>query len=284
MQKVRIVGVPEHFNLPWLLAIEEGAFKNRGIDLEWNDIPEGTGRMCELLHSGETDLAIVLTEGAVKSISGGNRAKIVQEYISSPLLWGIHVRHSASYQRVAELENVPTAISRMGSGSHLMTHINAQNQGWDTQKLQFEIVNTLNGAIENFRNGSDAYFLWEHFTTKPLVDKGFLRRLGDCPTPWPCFVIVATDHFATKYSTLLTHIVDTINIHTSEFNKIPSIDRTLSNRYDQKLEDIQDWFSKTSWSQKQLEKEMVNKVQKRLYNLQLVKELKEPAHFLYSAD
>jgi len=58
MKKVQIIGVPEHFNLPWHLAIEEGAFKERGIDLTWTDIPEGTGKMCQMLQDEETDLAI----------------------------------------------------------------------------------------------------------------------------------------------------------------------------------------------------------------------------------
>ena len=91
MKEVNIIGVPEHFNLPWHLAIEEGAFEDRGIVLQWTDIPEGTGRMCKMLANGETDLAIILTEGITKSIVEGNPSKIVQEYIASPLLWGIHV-------------------------------------------------------------------------------------------------------------------------------------------------------------------------------------------------
>ena len=42
---VRVCGVPEHFNLPWLMAFEEGAFDDRGIELKWTDVPEGTGKM-----------------------------------------------------------------------------------------------------------------------------------------------------------------------------------------------------------------------------------------------
>lgn len=38
MVQIRIGGVPEHFNLPWHLAIEDGAFKEAGIDLQWQDI------------------------------------------------------------------------------------------------------------------------------------------------------------------------------------------------------------------------------------------------------
>ncbi|MEX0316198.1 MAG: ABC transporter substrate-binding protein, partial [Allomuricauda sp.] len=78
MKQVKIVGVPEHFNLPWHLAIEESAFEDRGIQLLWEDVPEGTGRMAKLLENGDTDMAIILTEGIVKSISQGNPTKIVQ--------------------------------------------------------------------------------------------------------------------------------------------------------------------------------------------------------------
>ena len=56
MKTVKIVGVPEHFNFPWLMAIEEGAFKTRGIDLVWTDIPEGTGKMSEMLENGQAEI------------------------------------------------------------------------------------------------------------------------------------------------------------------------------------------------------------------------------------
>nr|WP_298789841.1 substrate-binding domain-containing protein [uncultured Allomuricauda sp.] len=281
MKTVKIIGVPEHFNLPWHLAIEEGAFEDRGIRLEWTNIPEGTGRMSQMLQDRETDLAIILTEGIIKSISQGNPVKIVQEYVSSPLLWGIHVAADSSRESISELKNDKVAISRMGSGSHLMAYVHAQNQEWDTDSLEFEIINNLKGAIDNLTSGSNAYFMWEHFTTKPWVDNGTFKRLGDCPTPWPCFVIAATDSFLSSNSSLLMHILEVIKIYTSEFKNIPSIDRTLSNRYDQKLEDIQDWLSKTRWGQSQLPEAIVQEVQERLISLDLISKVHLPAKFLH---
>ena len=280
MKTVKIIGVPEHFNLSWHLAMEESAFEQRGIRLEWTDIPEGTGKMCQMLQDGETDLAIILTEGIIKSISQGNPVKIVQEYVSSPLLWGIHVAADSPRQSISELINDKVAISRMGSGSHLMSYVHAQNQGWDTSAMEFDIINNLDGAVENLSSGSGAYFMWEHFTTKPLVDQGIFKRLGDCPTPWPCFVIAATNSFIDSYSNVLRHILEVINTYTSEFKGIPSIDRTLSNRYGQKLEDVQDWLSKTSWGQSQISEQVVNEVQKRLLSLNLVEEIKGPSEFI----
>ncbi|MGB6153242.1 MAG: substrate-binding domain-containing protein [Pricia sp.] len=270
MRKVRIAGVPEHFNLPWHMAIEEGAFEDRGIDLQWKEVPEGTGKMCQLLENKETDLAIILTEGLIKSIAAGNPAKIVQGYIATPLLWGIHVGANSKHRSLSDLENTKTAISRFGSGSHLMAYVNAKNQGWRTDSLQFEVIDNLDGAVKALTQGTADYFMWEHFTTKPLVDKGIFRRLGDCPTPWPCFVIAATDDFIKKNPGTLSHILETINGYTSEFKQIPSIDRTLANRYGQQLEDIREWLSLTEWSQAQLSTEDIDNVKRTLIDLKLI--------------
>ena len=270
MKKVKIIGVPEHFNMPWHLAIEEGAFEERGIELEWTDIPEGTGKMCQMLENQETDLAIILTEGLIKSITEGNPAKIVQEYIASPLHWGIHVGAKSTYNSIDDLMGRKVAISRFGSGSHLMAYVNAQNEGWDTQNLQFEVINNLDGAVEALTRGTADYFMWEHFTTKPLVDQQVFRRLGDCPTPWPCFVIAATDSFIQDNASTLEHILEIINMYTADFKQIPSIDRTLANRYGQQLEDIQEWMSMTRWSQSQLKPQTVEKVQDTLMDLKLI--------------
>jgi len=275
MKKVSIIGVPEHFNLPWHLAIEEGAFTERGIDLEWTDIHEGTGKMAQMLNDQETDLAIILTEGIVKSITDGNPSKIVQTYISSPLLWGIHVAAASKFNTIADLEGSRAAISRYGSGSHLMAYVNAKQQHWNTKDLQFKVINNLNGAVKGLTGENADYFMWEHFTTKPLVDNGTFRRLGDCPTLWPCFVVAATDKFLLEHSNLLKHILQVINLYTEEFKIIPSIDRTLANRYNQKLEDIKIWLSKTHWGQEQLETEILQKVQKQLFELGLISTIKE---------
>ena len=280
MKKVKIIGVPEHFNLPWHLAIEEGAFEARGIDLEWTDIPEGTGRMCQMLEDRETDLAIILTEGLIKSITEGNPAKIVQEYIATPLLWGIHVGAKSDFKAIADLKNTKAAISRFGSGSHLMTFVNAKNQGWDIDNLDFEVINNLDGAVEALASGRADYFMWEHFTTKPLVDNGTFRRLGDCPTPWPCFMIAATDKFITENQSVLYHILEIINLYTTEFKQIPSIDRTLANRYEQKLTDIQEWLAITRWSQTQLQTQTLEIVQDTLLYLKLIDRKIKPSEIL----
>lgn len=271
MKTIRIAGVPEHFNLPWHLCIESGEFEEVGLDVQWTDVPEGTGKMCQMLRNNETDLAIILTEGIVKDITDGNESSIIQQYVQSPLIWGIHVDKNASYSTVSDLENTKVAISRPGSGSHLMAVVNAEKQNWNTANLEFEIVNNVDGAIDALSTGKAAYFMWEKFTTKPLVDNGIFKRIGECPTPWPCFVIAVRNEFLANNKTIVEQILDIINTTTEEFKFIPSIDRNLAERYGQKLEDIQLWLSKTQWSQKQLDEKTFNVIQNQLFKLNLIK-------------
>ena len=270
MKTVKIVGVPEHFNLPWQLCIENGEFEAENIDLQWKDIPEGTGKMCQMLREGEADIAVILTEGIVKDIVAGNPSKIVQIYVQSPLIWGIHVAAKSEYQTIKDLKNKKVAISRLGSGSQLMAYVNAHEQGWKTDDLEFEIINTIDGAVEALTNGTADYFMWERFMTKPLVDKGVFRRVGDCPTPWPSFVIAVRDEFLKKNPKTIEKILEIINDTTHDFTQIPDIDKKLADLFNQKPEDIQEWLKLTQWSQKNLTEKAFIKIQNQLFDLGII--------------
>lgn len=270
MRTIKIAGVPEHFNLPWHLCIESGEFESEGIDLQWANVPEGTGKLCQILREGETDMAVILTEGIIKDIIDGNPSKIVQVFVQSPLLWGIHVSANAPYQQLEDLKDKKVAISRYGSGSHLMAFVNAKSQGWNPFDLQFEVVNTLDGAVLALTKGTADYFMWERFMTKPIVDKGIFRRITDCPTPWVSFVIAVRNEVLEKHPQTIDSILRIVNQTTDEFKYIPSIDKTLSVRYDQKLEDIQQWLKLTQWSSKKPNEKMLNNIQNQLFELNII--------------
>ncbi len=272
MKTIKVGGVPEHFNLPWHQCIENNNFENEGIKVTWKEFPEGTGAMCKALRAGEIDVAVILTEGIIRDIINGNPAKIIQTYIASPLIWGIHVDAQSSYKNVEDLEGTKAAISREGSGSHLMAYVNAEHKKWDIDKLQFEIINNLEGAIKALKSDKAQYFMWEHFTTKPLVDNNTFRLVADCPTPWPCFVIAATDDCINKDAEALKKMLKVLNKETRDFKNQDKIDVRLSERYQQKLEDIRKWLDLTQWSQQQISQEDLEKVQQNLLRLELIDE------------
>tara|TARA_R110002124_G_scaffold138576_6_gene302106 strand:- start:38214 stop:39068 length:855 start_codon:yes stop_codon:yes gene_type:complete len=271
MKTFHIGGVPEHFNLPWYLTLRDKEYHKEGINLRWNDFSGGTGQMCKALREKEIDMAVILTEGMVRDIINGNDCKIVQVFVSSPLIWGIHVASNSDYKTVSDLKGTHAAISRFGSGSHLMAYVNAENQNWDTEKdLKFTVINNLEGAVNGLPNGEGDYFMWEKFMTKPYVDDNTFRLVGECPTPWPCFVIAVRNEVLENDEDSIKHIVEIINATTREFKDIPSIDTMIANRYGQKLEDVQMWLSLTSWSQSQLTEKEVENIQNQLLKLELI--------------
>ena len=207
----------------------------------------------------------------IKDIIDGNPSSIVQTFVETPLIWGIHVADKSEFKTIKDIKGTRAAISRYGSGSHLMAYINAKNNNWNLDTdLNFEVIKNLTGAVEGLTNGDADYFMWEKFTTKPLVDDGTFRRIGECPSPWPCFVIAVRDEFIENNKEELKIILDIINTTTLDFKSIPSIDRTISNSYDQEIEDVQEWLSITEWSQDVIDEKTIEKVQDELLKLDII--------------
>ena len=276
MLNLKIGGVPEHFNYPWYITLKNKEFTNQDINLRWQDYPGGTGQMCKALRSGEVDIAIVLTEGIIKDIINGNPSKITQTFVESPLIWGIHVGHKSKFKKIEDLENATVAISRFGSGSHLMAIVNAHNNGWDIDKLKFKVVGDLQGGIDALTNGEADYFMWEHFTTKPLVDNNTFRRLGDCPTPWPCFVVAVRNEVLENNFEEVKKVLDIVNSCTSNFKNIENIDKTLAIRYEQQLEDIQEWLSITEWTDgKPVTENLITGIQNKMLGFNVIDSKKD---------
>jgi len=281
MIDLKVGGVPEHFNYPWYITLKNKEYTKQNINLRWKDFPGGTGDMCAALRDGTLDIAIVLTEGIIKDIAAGNPSKIVQTYVKSPLIWGIHVEKSSKFKKMEDLEHAKIAISRFGSGSHLMAIVNAKNQNWDVSKLHFVEIGNLQGGIDALKNGSADYFMWEHFTTKPLVDEGVFRRIADCPTPWPCFVIAVRDEILANNLEDVKRVLNIINAETLIFKQKDEIATVLATRYQQKIDDIKEWLKITEWNaNKPITKNLIARIQNKMISLNVLQEKKNANEFI----
>ncbi len=277
MKKIIIGGVPEHFNLPWHLAIDSNKFTDQNIDLQWKEFPGGTGAMCSALREGSIDVAVILTEGIIKDIIEGNPSKIVKTYVDSPLLWGIHIAENASFDSVTALENAKIAISRYGSGSHLMAKVNAVQQGFNIDQLEYVLVKNLDGGVEAISDGTADYFMWEHFMTKPYVDNGTFRRIDNIETPWPCFVIAVHINILKDGTEAIRTIIKVINKQLKKFENPLENEQLIemfSNRYELKIEDVKTWLSMTKWNRENnISIKLINDIQNKLINYDVIKEV-----------
>lgn len=244
-----IGGVPEHFNIPIRKAIDEGVFTAKNIELIWQDYKGGTGELVKGLTDKKIDIGILLTEGAVKAAAEKGGFKIIQVYVNSPLHWGIYTDKNSEQNDLTQISKPKFCISRYGSGSHLMAYLLAKEQGWKSVDLEFIEVGNFQGAMTEMNQNLNRLFLWERFMTKPFVDSGQIKKIGEIPTPWTSFAIVVRDEILENHSDEIALLITALSDYTYKFkqNTLESIDY-ISNYFDFSVNDMKRWIIDTDWN------------------------------------
>jgi sulfonate transport system substrate-binding protein len=225
------------------------------------------------LESGSIDVAVLLTEGITKSILQGLDATIVQVYVTSPLHWGIHVPYHSEIQTVDDLEGSTFAISREGSGSHLMTYVKAHQEGWDIDQLKFNVVGDVYGGLWALQNNEAQGFLWEKYTTHPFTEQKKCRYIDEVVTPWPCFVIAVRNSVYAEYKELIDQMCLTVNAKADEMLTDPNLVDVLSWRYNLRAGQVENWLIETKWNSNAVEYPLAfDKAVTYLKKLNLIKE------------
>lgn len=234
--------------MPWHYAIENKLFTVEGINLEWTDFPGGTGSMANALKNNDLDMAVMLTEGAIVDIENGANNSILGFYVNTSLAWGIHVAANSEIQIVAEIASKRFAVSRVGSGSHLMALVNAAQNNQTIAENQFVIVHNIDGAVQALTTNQADIFLWEKFMTAKFVQSGMFRRIGEIPTPWPSFVLVARDDVFQQHIAEINTIQDVMGKLNANFKYIPRINQMIADKYKLPIGLVAEWIETVEWN------------------------------------
>lgn len=272
MKTLRITGVPEHFNLPWKKVVASHPFAAKGTQLSWTDESRGSGQMNKALRDDVTDIAIVLTESFLKDFEEGNPSRMIGFHVKSPLIWGIHIHGLSPVENLNQIEKPQFLISRMGSGSHLMAFVLAQREGWNPGNLEFKIVGNLDGALEAMNPETPEMFLWEKYTTKPWVNSGEFKRIGEVPSPWPCFVIVASEKALSEFGDLIFELRDLVYQASKELQNNPETPMEIHKAYELGSEDVKAWLSQTTWeTEPTISRTDLDKAMEKMKSLGIIK-------------
>ncbi|KAF2260642.1 hypothetical protein CC78DRAFT_472451 [Lojkania enalia] len=198
---LRIGFVPEHFSTPL-----EFAKKHYGLSSTLLPFPSGTGHMVTALQSGEIDIGVGLTEGWIAALGKAQSAqkdagfRVVGTYVETPLCWAISTGARRDELRsVADLKGKRVGVSRIGSGSYVMSYVLADQQGWldpssHEPPFPVEPLNTFLNLRESVMHSAVDFFMWEYFTSKRYYDIGEIKKIGEIYTPWSSWKIVANNH------------------------------------------------------------------------------------------
>ena len=206
---IRIGGVPEHYNAPFhkLMDSNENLF-------QWKSYPGGTGAMLEALENRDIDLAVLLTEGAIKhALCTNGSVRILGTFVNNPLPWGVHVSPKSGIKNMSELNakisNCVFGISRFGSGSHLMAIVHAASLHGSSMP-QFKIVHNMDGAAKAMEVGEIDVFLWDVATADKFARQGVWHVIGQVAGDWPSFVFVVRNDVDELVLEKMTAIIDSL--------------------------------------------------------------------------
>lgn len=175
--------------------------------------------------------------------------KLVGTYVDSPLCWAVSAGSKSGLQDVSELKGKRVGVSRIGSGSYVMSYVLADQYGWlSSSKSPFEVVPLGDSAAlrNGVNDGNKAdFFMWEHFTTKKYYDNGELKRIGEIYTPWPSWMIAARDATDKR----LEDMAEKLNKGVLWFNeqRKESVDH-ITSTMDYSTEDAEAWMKTVKFS------------------------------------
>lgn len=245
LQTIKVGGVNEHFNLPWI-QLSEKSGSEKPFKIEWKSFAGGTGVLTSALRNGEIDLAVLLTEGLLLDILEKDQLRLICFHVSNPLRWAIHIRQS-DLKNQFTFENKRFAISRFGSGSHTMAKflLNEKNIPY-RDELMVE-VGSLEGGLNSVEQNESDIFLWEKFTTEPFLEQHHLVANGEVLTPWPPFSVATTRNFLKKNASLIESIIKEARKNAAEILIDPSTPDYMRSRWKIEPKNASRWLSEIKW-------------------------------------
>jgi hypothetical protein len=242
LQTLKIGGVPEPFTLAWREPIS---------GVEWVEFSGGSGQMCAALKKGELDAAFVLTEAAVY-----HGLAVYSVQTQSPLIWGVYTAQVDSF-RAGRL-----AVSRLGSGSHLMAQLFLHEKGYDLNSVQVLEKGSFKAMCEAILTQQADFFLWEKNYT--LSQAPELVQYTEYKAQWPAFVLVTRQGFQ-QFEALEVALNTSYSIlkNWQESGALPAL---LCRQYGLSEKLAKTWLSENRWYLEKvgLENAVFEKIKDRL--------------------
>ncbi|CUS22303.1 LAQU0S05e02344g1_1 [Lachancea quebecensis] len=243
---LRVGFIPEHFATPLCFAKTVGFFEDQGVEAELIPYPSGSGHLIQSLNAGELDIAIGLTEAFVRGIADTEpgqkpQYQIAGTYVKSPLEWCVSTgANRDDLQDLKALDGGRIGVSRIGSGSHVMSYVMALQLDFSKPFADFPVLNNFDNLRAAVNSGDADAFMWEYYTSKKYLDSGEIKMLGHVESPWPSWIVSKRVDLDLG---VFSRFVYALNSGIDYFNKNPDeAVRFITENFGYSAEDAASWF------------------------------------------
>jgi sulfonate transport system substrate-binding protein len=184
--------------------------------------------------------------------------------------------HSSLHKKFnpSDLSTARIARSRVGSGSHLMAYVHAEQQNYSLTEENFVTVENISGALEAFEKNNADILLWEKFMTQPHVDNGEVSRIAMCISPWPCFMLAGSSSFIALPAEEIERFTAVILAASKHVSNIENTTSEIAKRYKLDPLEVEKWYNGVEWqTTAYVSSKMLNNVVKTLDRIGLLNTL-----------
>lgn len=247
-RKILVGGVHEYTNIPFLRSLMRDEFFNARIELRWIPYPSGSAPMAKALTDGNLDMAILLTDSAVRSIATGANVRLVSPYVTSKLDWVFHTMVDYPLEWTKDISSKKFAISKFGSGGHLISLYWAKQAGITLTENNFLEVGDMDNAVNALKQGVAHIFPWERLTTSHYVESGLLREVHNILTPYPPFSFVASGNILHEDPDVVKKIVRIIQSSAAQLKYTSNATEIIASTYNRSLEEVEKAWKRLVWA------------------------------------
>ena len=140
------------------------------------------------------------------------------------------------------------AISKFGSGSNMMALLESRCREQVIDASQWKEVRSIEQAVQSLTEHKTDLFFWEKYMTMPYVEKNLLKRIGEFPTPWPCFVTVGREDFVKEHAKEVETVLNTVREQAKKLQTDPDLDKKVAYYYNISPEGAQMWSEGIQWN------------------------------------
>ena len=179
--------------------------------------------------------------------------------------WAISTGLSRPIHSIIDLQASKVGVSRLGSGSHVMSFVLADQQGWmvptsaDSETssnsppfitVPLQTFANLRAAVNDDRAD---FFMWEYFTSKRYYTQGpdLIKKLGEIYTPWSSWKIVASTSTVPQLGKdkRLERIMDALDKGVAYFEAHQEeAVQYISRELDYSAEDAREWLGTVTFT------------------------------------
>lgn len=138
------------------------------------------------------------------------------------------------------------AISRFGSGSHLMTCVLAVGRGWPVEALKFYVAGNFQALRDYVNAHDDAAFMWSEDMSQPYYDSGEIKRIGEITTPWPSFLVCSLSSYAINHEKELRALSAALQEACELFRSTKDIHIDIAQLHEHTIDDTKRWYDAVS--------------------------------------